>query len=1042
MKHEAGEEVRSIDNPGRTGTVTNRVPREKASGTYYQVRWADGGIDYVPGELLEPVEALDAMDPLALAAEGRYGRARDLRRNLTYVQLSGRLANLVYSMGITNTDFYAHQYRPLLALLDSPINGLLIADEVGLGKTIEAGLIWTELRARFDMRRLLIVCPAILREKWRDELAYRFGVDARIVNAAELLDEIERGALWSGDGRALIASYQGLRPPRGWRPTTRSADSTRPNQARLAEFLNKQAESDALLDMVVFDEAHYMRNSDSATWRIGELLEGVSNYQIMLSATPINLKNRDLFNLLRLLDPDQFGDEIDFEQALEANRPLVAARDAALDYKAGAEDLNRHLSAALEHPRLMHSRQLKTIIDDQPTKKMLSDRQYRVRIADSLERINLLSHVVTRTRKRDVHANRVQREVSRQSVEMTEAERDLYEIVTRTIREYAWERDISDGFLLASPQRQITSAPAAVIEAWAKGGRYTSEQARDLEEDLENISDDSDRIEDVRPLRSLLASRIPKRVDLDELRRNDSKFNRLKSVLLEHFREYPAEKIIVFTSFRATARYLLERLNEVDIPASLVWGNQQQTKHEAIKDFRESASIRVLISTEVAAEGVDLQFCRVMVNYDLPWNPTRIEQRIGRIDRLGQKSPKVFIWNLYFAGTIDERVVTRLLDRLRIFEEALGESEAVVGEHIRELESRLLSRPLTAAQEAEALEQTAMALENIRQQREELERNAAHMMAHGQLVLDRIEAADKLARRVTATDLFVYVRDYLERYAPGHRMVQDIQDSKLVDMELPADLRARLEAFVQREGLQGKTGLGGAPVRCRFLNKISESAKPGEEIFHQFHPLIRFINQDLKDRKEHFYRLVAVSVALEGSELTLDAGNYVFSIRKFTFSGIRDEEILAIRVVNLISGEGLDEESSDLLIQSARLNGTAWLSARQELDAERVQSRLDALEEILEADYRKELESKHDENADRARFQEESVRRHLARRLPVLRRVYETHLENGRASLAKATQGQIEKLKNRMDTRIESIREKAKVLPSTDFICAGVIKLD
>src|SRR5439155_18078773 len=169
MPFEAGSSVRSVDNPAREGVVTNAPPRLRASGIHFQVRWNDGALDFVHQDEIEPVSNLNILDPFTLAHQGRYGRSGDLRRNLTYVHLSGRLANLVYAMGITNTDFYPHQYRPLLALLDSPINGLLIADEVGLGKTIEAGLIWTELRARFDMRRLVVVCPAMLREKWRDE---------------------------------------------------------------------------------------------------------------------------------------------------------------------------------------------------------------------------------------------------------------------------------------------------------------------------------------------------------------------------------------------------------------------------------------------------------------------------------------------------------------------------------------------------------------------------------------------------------------------------------------------------------------------------------------------------------------------------------------------------------------------------------------------------------------------------------------------------------------------------------------------------------
>src|SRR6185369_2901864 len=122
----------------------------------------------------------------------QFGTADDLRRTITHVRLTGRLADVIYSMEATNTDFYAYQFKPVLKMLLSPSNGILIADEVGLGKTIEAGLIWTELRCRFDMRRLMVICPAVLQEKWQDELERRMGVKADIVSAAELLRVLKR----------------------------------------------------------------------------------------------------------------------------------------------------------------------------------------------------------------------------------------------------------------------------------------------------------------------------------------------------------------------------------------------------------------------------------------------------------------------------------------------------------------------------------------------------------------------------------------------------------------------------------------------------------------------------------------------------------------------------------------------------------------------------------------------------------------------------------------------------------------------------------
>ena len=236
MPWQPGQPVRHIDDPAKTGTVTDQT-RERASGLQFRVNW-NGRFDWhYEDELIAADTGND--DPLELIREGRYGRVDDLRRLLTHVHLTGRLANVVYAMGLSRTDFYPHQYKPLLTLLDSPVNGLLIADEVGLGKTIEAGLIWTELRARHDMRRLLVVCPAMLCEKWRMELSSRFGLDARVVNAGQLRRELESGD--RNRERAWIVSYQGILAPSGW-DAGEASSRPRSDRARLADLLHQRAD--------------------------------------------------------------------------------------------------------------------------------------------------------------------------------------------------------------------------------------------------------------------------------------------------------------------------------------------------------------------------------------------------------------------------------------------------------------------------------------------------------------------------------------------------------------------------------------------------------------------------------------------------------------------------------------------------------------------------------------------------------------------------------------------------------------------------------
>lgn len=251
-----GDKVRLKANPSRMGILTDEYdgsPRRRK----VLVRFFDGDEEFMLEGSLEKVEG-DVLRPYSLIEQGRFGKVNDLRGAITYYRLSGRLANLIYSLNTTNTQFFSYQYKPVMQLLDSPCRGLLIADEVGLGKTIEAGLIWTELRARIDAKRLLVLCPAMLREKWQDELRERFGIRADICDASELVRRIEEGGR-DREEFALIASQQGLRPPKKWDEDL----ANKSGAARLARLLDNKALEDPLFDMIVVDEAHYMRNPET-----------------------------------------------------------------------------------------------------------------------------------------------------------------------------------------------------------------------------------------------------------------------------------------------------------------------------------------------------------------------------------------------------------------------------------------------------------------------------------------------------------------------------------------------------------------------------------------------------------------------------------------------------------------------------------------------------------------------------------------------------------------------------------------------------------
>ncbi|MGH9971356.1 MAG: DEAD/DEAH box helicase, partial [Pyrinomonadaceae bacterium] len=423
------QRVKVRADPGRVGRTTGKY-REAAGKRYVQIEFPDG-TTYLSEDQVEPADEL--IDLFDVLRRGQLGRASDLRRLLTHVRIGGRLANLIYSMETTYTDFYAYQFKPVLKLLETPTKGILIADEVGLGKTIEAGLIWTELRSRVDARRLIVVCPAVLREKWRMELARRFGIQAETLNAEETLRKL-RWALEEqpGSGFHIVASMQGLRPRRDWGEDEQSENPA----SKLAKYLQERSEDAPFIDLLVVDEAHYLRNPATKTHELGELLSSVAERVVFLSATPIHLDSEDLYQLLSLLDPDTFNSPELFDSILEANEPLVRARELVMSGRADSEELLQLLTEAKNNPYLAESRQLASLLADLPGSKRLREKETISELAFRLDTINLLSHVVTRTRKREVSEWRVRRQPVAEKVTMTAPEQAFYEKVTEVIREF------------------------------------------------------------------------------------------------------------------------------------------------------------------------------------------------------------------------------------------------------------------------------------------------------------------------------------------------------------------------------------------------------------------------------------------------------------------------------------------------------------------------------------------------------------------------------------------------------------------------------
>ncbi|MBI5647497.1 MAG: DEAD/DEAH box helicase [Ignavibacteriae bacterium] len=1026
------DRVRLLHDPTRIGVLTGRE-QYRRERKLVQVQFSDG-LRWVAENKLEYISEI-RLSPLDMLERRKLGRAIDIRRTLTHVKLSGRLADVIYSMEATNTEFYAYQFKPVIKILESPSNGILLADEVGLGKTIEAGLVWTELRSRFDMRRLVVICPAALREKWRRELTTRFGVSAQISNASDCLK------ILSDDnsrvhGFALILSIQGIRPQRRWE----DADSKKPN-SELARYLSAMENEEKLVDLLIVDEAHHLRNPETQTNEIGQLFKNVSDYTILLTATPIHNRNEDLFSLLNLIDPDTFTRVDVLNQILEANAPLVAAREHILGHNPNSHTLRQLLEKAQESPLLQTNRQLLWILETDIQPDNLKRLAFRSRLASRIETVNLLAHVITRTRKRDVLEWQVVRDPRAEFVNLSTVESNYYNLVSAIVIEYAAHRHANERFLLAQPQRQMTSSMPASLSAWQK-------RLIEVEEaDYSDNSDDDKRPMDVLgPLVTEIVRRSHDYVELSQLIKYDSKYKRLIFVLAELLKQNPREKIVVFSTFRATLDYLRGRLNDDGINCIILKGGQKESKDDVITRFKSSDGPSVLLSSEVGGEGVDLQFSRIVINYDLPWNPMRIEQRIGRIDRLGQSAEKVIIWNILYANTIDARIYSRLYEKLDLCRTALGDYEAMLGEVIRKLEMDLLSLQLTAQEQELRIDLAAQVLESRRQAEQRLEKEAAHLIAYGDYILSQVHAARELNRWITSTDIKNYVFDYLRLHFPGCELLKSESDNDIYDIELSNEAKSALSEYIKTNKISVATRLTMAssrPVRCCFINRSIDSSKNNLEAITQFHPLVRMICSRISESDEQLTPAVAINIDKQSVDSTINTGLYIVAVALWSFHGLQDTEKLAYAGCMFDSDHQLlPQENAEKMALAAVQCGQDWLEARNIVD-------LDLAYKIINETLFAELDEEYEEyareisakNHDRADIQLRTLEQHLRQQEGKLLEIRSKHYEHGRESLVKATEGRIRALRNSVDLQRLGITRRREINSESREIAVAIINI-
>lgn len=940
----AGVFVRLKRDPSCAGVLLEGQ-KSTAGEPMVQVRLADGQVKWLPYAALEPVP-LAPESLLDRFAAGQFVEPDWLRRTLTRLRVTGRLSDVVYSMEATETDFYAYQFKPVIKLMSSPTDAMLVADEVGLGKTIEAGLVWTELRARLDCDRLLVLCPKTLCQKWQDELARRFGVEAEIANAAELLRALRR-TIDKGRGYALVCSMAGLRPPRGWDDELEDGEpgATSPRR-ELARLLDEASHGEPLIDLLVVDEAHHMRNPQTMLNRFGRLANAAASHRVFLSATPIHLRNRDLHSVLTMVDPDTFEFESTLVELIATNAPVIAARDLLLRPDSSVEEIQEVLDSAQHHDILRNSQALVQIQNELTTSHL--DKSKRSELAARIERVNQLANYVTRTRRRDTEEFRVLREPKVPVLDMTADERHFYDQISEVVIAYASRLSVSARFLLSTPQRLLTSSFAASSAYWCGlMDGVDDEEIEETDRDLQpNVLDD-------RPLLALIARRAHALDLTTRLAEDDRKFQLLIDQLRELWAAEPAAKVIVFASFKTTLRYLEDRLRDEGVGTELLHGTVKRSRAEILARFRTVDDIRILLSSEVGSEGVDLQFSSVVVNYDVPWNPMRLEQRIGRVDRLGQTKEKVTIINLIYEDTIDKRIYERLYERLGIGRRALGELEAVLGEPMRKMTIHLFDPALSDEQKEQAIQQTAQALELRRREEEQLEAQAGSLVQHGDYILERIMESRNRHRWLRGLDILVYVRDRVLRDFPGSVIETSPPGSETYRIDLSPEGAAALQAYLTQRGLKGRTRLLSGHPRQRYRFTSSVVQRDGRvECVSQLHPLVRFAaERDLRDAVDRHAQAAAASIARNTLPSQCESGRYVLEARRWSSGGGAVPTMVSVQVgyagANVVTGTLIESDLAEQMMAAAAEHGIPIPNAAMD---EELAAAIQTLQDVVQPD--------------------------------------------------------------------------------------------
>lgn len=1024
-----GLRVRMRSEPTRVAITTGKT---RQAGPFFLAQ-IEFGPNEKPYKRIEELEIIsdDSEELEDFLATRKWSGPDALRRALAVEKIRGQLTDVFYSMESSRTDFFPHQFKPVMKFVESPTGRILIADEVGLGKTIEAIYLWREVQAREHAKRLLIVCPSMLREKWRGDMDRLFALEAEIVDAKGLRERLQKArAAPDRTSFALIVSFDAARPPRDFLED--HVTGPRADIARLLHEVSSDGD-DPLLDLVVVDEAHYMRNASTLIYRLGLLLGDASRHLALLTATPIQIGSENLYNLMRLLDQDVFDDVRQFDAMLQANAPIVEAQRAVWTIPPDPKQAAAALTRAATFDYFADDPALPALAVELEATNSLSATR-RVEIGRTLEARSLIAPYMTRSRKREVIEKRVERTPQVLQVEFNEQERRTYERITANLRSQSKGLHGVSVFALIARQRQMASSLPAALQSWYDKGVLDDLAWEDVGRDIEGLSDADVELP---PIDLKLASRLEEA---------DSKYLKLREFLRSLITKDPYEKVIVFAFFRGTLKYLERRLKADGFETALIMGGVSRSKNErseTLTRFADPDGPSILLSSEVGSEGIDLQFCRVVVNYDLPWNPMRVEQRIGRIDRLGQKAERISIVSFAVMNTVEDRILMRLYERIALFQQTIGDLEGILGEMSNVLLEKIFDPKLTDEERERIADASIMAIENSRLEQENLEAQAVNLIGFSDYLMDTIKEARSIGRWLSAEETISFVDDFFKRYYPGTSLEAKNDAPNALSIGLSSDARLALAAYIERNKGSRRSTLETStrPILCFFDPRKTGKLPRGSELIDPMHPLLRWIEAEMSSKGIDFVPPIALIVEADAAQCP--PGLYAFASQKWELRGLRSEVIVTHGATRVGDDFPLDLlEAERLVVVSSRKGSKIPFARLDEASLSKALAAYQKASSRLSGEFGRRADDFELENKRRCAQQRTSAQRLADRKIGELEARAKRMESEGKVRGARLARDQIRKQEDILTTKLDSINLRSEVDIGYSEVAGGFILVE